>query len=278
MTAPPMTQTMADTDIAPDEDVRIGPLLAEKRIEGDLEIADVASELRIPGRYLKAIETMQVGPIPKGYLTVYLRAYATRLGFDADDIVVRFTRQCGAVAEAAAPQPVPQFEPPKRSLMLPAAAGALVVAVLAGFSLIAYDAFRSERATPELRTAAQAVNGARRSLFDETPAARPASQDLPLTIHAVRDSWIEIRGRDGTVFRERVMAEGERYFPRVGAGWTVSAADGGAFEWRVGDVVVGALGPEGAPVYSISIDAAAAEAEKAAAPELAATPGEASPR
>ena len=257
-----------------ESEIRVGPMMADAREAAKLSVQQVAEELRIPARYLQAIETMQIGPIPKGYLTVYIRAYATRLGFDADDLVVRFTQQCGAVAEAVKPQPIPAYEPPKRNLILPAVLGVLLVGLISGFGFIAYDAFQAERSTPELETAAAAVNGARRSLFDEQPLVRSVSEDLPLMIQATKDSWIEVRGRDGTVFRERVMAKDEQYFPRVGAGWTVSAADGGAFEWRVGDVVVGMIGEAGAPVYSISIDEAAALAEQTVAPELAANPEE----
>lgn len=250
------------------EDTRMGPYLADIREGKNLTIAELSQELRITTRYLNAIESMQIGPIPKGYLTVYLRAYAIRLGLDANDIVTRYTRQCGAVSEVAKPTPVVTPPPKGSNVFWPAVAGLVFVIALAAVGGYAYGAMQEPDAAP-LVTAAEPVNGARESLFAEapTPAATPST--LPLTLHAISQSWIEVRGSDGTVFRERVMIAGETYFPRVGAGWTVSAADGGAFEWRVGDVVIGPLGPAGAPVYTLSVDSTAAVAAETAAPALA---------
>jgi hypothetical protein len=73
------------------------------------------------------------------------------------------------------------------------------------------------------------------------------------------------------------MAEGEGYFPRLKAGWTVSARNGGAFEWRVGEVSVGPLGPEGAQVFSVSVDEQLVRAAEATAPVVADAPPAAAP-
>ena len=94
---------------------------------------------------------------------------------------------------------------------------------------------------------------------------------LPLVLTAVSQGWIEVRGADGTIFRSRVMAAGETYHPRLGAGWTISAKNGGAFEWRVGDAVVRMLGTEGVPVYALSVDAIANEAARTLTPAMAST-------
>ncbi|MDP1554475.1 MAG: DUF4115 domain-containing protein, partial [Hyphomonas sp.] len=96
--------------------------------------------------------------------------------------------------------------------------------------------------------------------------------DLPLEIVAVRQAWLEVRGADGTIFLSRTMAAGETYFPRLNAGWTVSARNGGAFEWRVGDLSVGPLGPEGAQVFSINVDDQLARAAEISAPVVAEVP------
>jgi len=77
-----------------------------------------------------------------------------------------------------------------------------------------------------------------------------------LSIRALQSAWIEVRGSDGTIFRNRTMSTGERYYPRMDAAWTVTVRDAGAFEWWLGGHRVGALGEAGLPVYSVSIDAA----------------------
>ncbi len=131
------------------------------------------------------------------------------------------------------------------------------------------------RPAPEVAesTPIVAVNGARDSLFSDTDSQRPVPDTLPLELVAVRQGWLEVRGADGTIFRSRVMAEGETYFPRLNAGWTVSARDGGAFEWRVGDIVVSPLGPDGAEVFSVSVDEQLTRAAEVSAPAMAATGG-----
>lgn len=250
------------------DDTRMGPYLAQIRESKDLTITELSQELRITTRYLNAIESMQIGPIPKGYLTVYLRAYAGRLGLDAADIVTRYTRQCGAVSEVAKPKPIISPVAKGPSIFWPAFAGLVFVIGLVAVGGYAYGVM-GEPDAPLIVTAAEPVNGARESLFAEAPTPAQTTETLPLTLYAVTQSWIEVRGSDGTVFRERVMAAGETYFPRVGAGWTISARDGGAFEWRVGDVVIGPLGPAGAPVYTLSVDSTAAEAAETVAPALA---------
>ncbi|MEO1100627.1 MAG: RodZ domain-containing protein [Pseudomonadota bacterium] len=262
----------SDSEIASNDmisdDTRIGPYLAQIRESKNLTIAELSEELRITTRYLNAIESMQIGPIPKGYLTVYLRAYASRLGLDAADIVSRYTRQCGAVSEVVKPKPIVAPAPKGSSIFWPAMAGLVFVIGLVAVGGYAYGVM-GEPDAPPIVTAAEPVNGARESLFAEAPTPAQTPETLPLTLYAVSQSWIEVRGSDGTVFRERVMVAGETYFPRVGAGWTISAADGGAFEWRVGDVVIGPLGPAGAPVYTLSVDSTAATAAETAAPALA---------
>ncbi|MEL7130609.1 MAG: hypothetical protein AAGK23_13785, partial [Pseudomonadota bacterium] len=113
------------------------------------------------------------------------------------------------------------------------------------------------------------VNGARTSLFAEA-ANEDAEPQLPLTLTASRQAWLEARGADGTIFRSRTMAAGEVYHPRIGAGWTVSARDGSAFIWHVGDIEIGRLAEEASAVYAISVDGIAQQAQALAAPALAA--------
>ena len=68
----------------------------------------------------------------------------------------------------------------------------------------------------------------------------------PLRIVALRHALLEIRSASGTKFVHRFFEPGESYLPRTGLGWTVSAEDGSAFEWRSGDKSLGLLAPPGA--------------------------------
>ena len=68
---------------------------------------------------------------------------------------------------------------------------------------------------------------------------------------------LEVRSAKGDKYVHRNYNPGEFFVVRVGAGFTVSADDGSAFEWRLGDQSLGLLQPEGGPVYSQNVDLAA---------------------
>ncbi|MFN7054622.1 RodZ domain-containing protein [Hyphomonas sp.] len=261
------------------EALRMGQVLRRVREALGIELRTVAQSTLIREPVLMSIERMEVQTIAPGYLKAYLLTYARVLGLPEADVVQRFTRECGGMEELKTAAPVPKIgsiqKTPSRWPLI-AGLSAVVAAVLAA-SLTAF--WFMNRPEPEVMLQSPvAVSGARNSLFDEVRPARSASADLPLEIVAVRQAWLEVRGADGTIFVSRTMAEGETYFPRINAGWTVSARNGGAFEWRVGDVTVAPLGPEGAQVFSISVDDQLARAAELAAPTVAATAGTSTPR
>jgi hypothetical protein len=253
------------------ESLRMGQVLRRVRETLGLNIADISRKSLLRQDFLMWIERMEIGQIPRGYLTPYLRAYSVELGLPDREVIAQYTHECGAVSEVKNSAPVPkigEIAPPKPKWPLMAATAAVLMLLAGG----AIGLTQLIKPAPELAPAPAivAVNGARHSLFDDaSDANRPLPIHLPLELVAARQGWIEVRGADGTIFRSRVMATGESYFPRLDAGWTVSAKDGGAFQWRVGDVVIGPLGPEGAPVFSVSVDQKLAEAANMAAPTVA---------
>ncbi|WP_291071623.1 helix-turn-helix domain-containing protein [Hyphomonas sp.] len=237
------------------EELRMGQVLRRVRESLGLDLAEIARISRIRENFLMAIERMELQTIAKGYLVPYLIAYSKYLGLPEQDVVQRYTRECGAVDEVKTSAPVPKIGQIKKNssnVPLIAAIGGALVVFLAGVvtAVVLMNKGPEEVVSPTV----VAVSGARDSLFADTDAATAVPTDLPLEIVAVRQGWLEIRGSDGTIFLSRTMAEGENYFPRLKAGWTVSARNGGAFEWRVGDLSVGPLGPEGAQVFSVSVD------------------------
>jgi cytoskeleton protein RodZ len=251
------------------EELRMGQVLRRVREALGLELAAIAQESRIREHFLMAIERMELQTIARGYLVPYLIAYSKYLSLPEADVVQRYTRECGAVEEVKTSAPVPKIgtlEKTRNSLpLILAAAGAVVVFIAGGVTAaLLMNPAEEEIISPSV----VAVSGARDSLFSEASTAVVPS-DLPLEIVAVRQGWLEVRGVDGTIFLSRTMAAGEGYFPRLKAGWTVSARNGGAFEWRVGDIAVGPLGPEGAQVFSVSVDDQLALAAAAAAPAIA---------
>lgn len=254
------------------EALRMGQVLRRVREVMGYQLSEIARETRIRENFLMDIERMEVQSIAPGYLKAYLLTYARYLGLPEQETVQRYTRECGGVEEVKAAKPIPKMgQIQKRGANWPliAVASALLAAV-AGAGITAM--VMMEPAAEEVVTDAPvAVSGARDSLFADvrTETARPA--DLPLEIVAVRQGWLEVRGADGTIFLSRTLAEGETYFPRLNAGWTVSARNGGDFQWRVGDIVVGPIGPDGAQAFSLSVDEQLARAAEIAAPTVAAT-------
>ena len=248
-------------------------MLRTVRMERGISLETVSKDLLIPEKYLQSIEDMYISGVPKGYLNGILRNYAGYLALSPDDIVSTFSEQCGVVSQAPTMDEVVASNVRTRSTVRGAIAG---FAIAVGLTLVAGLGFavlgQSEDVSPVSNSTVQTVqapaNGAHDSLFLalEQDAALP---QLPLTLTATRAAWLEVRGADGTIFRSRNMAAGETYHPRIGAGWSVSAQDGGAFLWEVGQIEIGFLGEEETPVYAVNIDGVAAHAQTIAAPALA---------
>ncbi len=270
-----MAKEVFETRSYEGEELRMGQVLRRVREIKGLDLQDVSKATLLRKDYLMWIERMEVGELPKGgYLTAILGTYAKFLGLPEKDVVAIYTKECGAVQEVKEAAPVPkmgQIAAERARWPLALASATALIALAAG----AIGVSQVMRPAPEVPETAAivAVNGARDSLFAETDSQRPVPDTLPLELVAVRQGWLEVRGADGTIFRSRTMAEGETYFPRLNAGWTVSARDGGAFEWRVGDIVVSPLGPDGAEVFSVSVDEQLVRAAEVAAPAMAANGG-----
>ncbi|OZB16185.1 MAG: hypothetical protein B7X53_09510 [Hyphomonas sp. 34-62-18] len=255
------------------EALRMGQVLRRVREALGFQLTDIAKETRIRENFLMGIERMEVQSIAPGYLKAYLLTYARYLGLPEQEVVQRYTRECGGLDEVKTAAPVPklgQIQKQRTKWPLIVAGAAMLAAVIAA-GVTAMVMMNNAPEEP-LSEAPVAVSGARDSLFDNVRTETRAAVDLPLEIVAVRQGWLEVRGADGTIFLSRTLAEGETFFPRLNAGWTVSARNGGDFEWRVGDVVVGTVGPEGAQVFSLSVDEQLPRAMEAlAAPAAAAT-------
>ena len=256
------------------EALRMGQVLRRVREARGFRLEDVTAGTRLRKDFLMWIERMEVGELPRGgYLTAILGTYAKFLGLPEKDVIAAYTKECGAIDEVREAAPVPKMgkiAAERSRWPLALASAAALIALAAG----ALGVSQLMRPAPDVIETAGIVpvNGARDSLFAEEDT-RPVPDSLTLELVAVRQGWLEVRGADGTIFRSRTMAEGETYFPRLNAGWTVSARDGGAFEWRVGDIVVGPLGPDGAEVFSVSVDEQLARAAEVAAPAMAANGG-----
>ncbi len=93
---------------------------ARERVGWSLE--DLAPALRIRLQYLEALEAGRIGELPgNAYALGFLRAYATALGLDPNEIARRFKAEAGAVNEKTRlrfPVPAPQRGAPAGAVVL----------------------------------------------------------------------------------------------------------------------------------------------------------------
>ena len=253
---------LVDGPIAPD--ARIGDRLRATRLSKGLEIDEIARQLRLRRDYIEAMEMMQVARLPKGFVNPYIRDYARHLGMDPNATVNAFNEQCGALAQAM-PEPVNMPKASSNNLAV-IKIGALIVGVAAALAL-GWFGFKyvstptSEPITdtsPAIAVDAGFEQGSRAPVTAD-PAAQLGNGMINLDVVANRRAWINIRGADGTEFIDRQLAPGKVYDVRVGAGWTLSTQDAGAFSWAVDGVQIAPIGEDGQALYTVSIDTKAAE-------------------
>jgi transcriptional regulator with XRE-family HTH domain len=250
-----------------------GRLRAAREARGK-SLDDMAKELLINRRVLESLEqTIQPPDYDMRRTRIVARSYANVLGIPADTILADFPMEEEQDLATAIPKSsVTVSERSRRRFLIPAlGASALVVAISASAVLLTPKKVFERRTAPSVAERVVAVNTAQESLFSREPVATTVNEERELSIVALKNAWIEVRGADGTIFRSRTMGRGEIYYPRVGADWTVTVQDGSAFEWRLDDIPVGRLSETAEPIYSASIDEAATFAREQAGAELAAT-------
>lgn len=274
------SQNAAGTD-EPDGDVTglIDTFTAGGRLKAAREargksIDEMAKELLINRRVLESLEqTIQPPDYDMRRTRIVARSYANALGIPAETILADFPMEEEQDLATAIPKSsVTVSERGRRRYLIPALGfGALVIAVSASVMMLTPDKVFERRATPSVAERVVAVNTAQESLFAREREGQINTEAGEVSIVALKPAWIEVRGADGTIFRSRTMARDEVYYPRIGADWTVTVQDGSAFEWRIDGVPVGQMSENPEPVYSASIDEAAALAAEQAAPAMAAT-------
>lgn len=239
-------------------------LKAARKARG-LTINQVAAETRLTRDMLAALEAMQTEHVSPTILRMQATAYANYLGLPAGDIANAYAPQKAKtdVEDLPVSRTEPS-EPAARRFMAPAAAAAAALVIAGVFGLMSLNSGPiSDADLPVYRQ----VTTADTSSIDRILAGPKAREEL--AIRAVSSAWIEVRGSDGTIFRNRMMDPGEVYYPRLSANWSVTVKDAGAFEWWLDDQRAGPLGEPGQAIYSASIDEALVSSREAVATALA---------
>ena len=236
----------------PDEVVIVktmGERLREAREAKHLELRDVARQTRQSQDTLASLEEMETEHIPNSILRLQARNYARFLGLPEDEVVSAYAEKRGSTNVSAMPVEVDQKQVPTKMILVAAAAVFALGAAATGATLLLGSS--DEPAADPLAISARIAP----SSIDQLDfAALSAEAREEFSLRANKNAWIEVRGSDGTVFRSRNMNRGEIYYPRMGAGWTITVRDAGAFEWRLGDQVYASVGEAEQALYSLSVD------------------------
>lgn len=237
-----------------DPTLKAGAKLAQARAQLGISLEQAAERLRVQKVYIAALESMTLKVLPgKAYTLAYLKSYAELLGLDPAEITAQFQRESALVREEINPQiRNPESKPRKERPWLAAAAiGVVAVGFLA---LSAVGEFARDQQAAEVPAPAAAGR------TPAAPAAVAARAQALVDIRPLAPAWLEVRGPDGTIFLSQTLEPGQSYRPDVGAGWTLHARDGGAFEVFVDGVLLGPLGETGAPVLGRRVDLLVEEA------------------
>ena len=258
-----------DSGVVDEQDIELsaGERLFQARQARQLELRDVAEKTRQSQDTLSALEKMETAHIAPSILRLQAKSYARFLGLPENEIASAFSEARGSINTHAMPVEVAQSSKSHQRLLLGAGAALAVVAVIAAIGLMlqpsAPDAADPLAISARLAPAFADVS----EVGDFGGSATEA-----FAIQATKRAWIEVRGSDGTVFRNRDMNPGETYYPRTGAGWTITVRDGAAFEWRLGGQAVEPIGEAQQALYSVSVDAALETAQTARTAALAEAP------
>jgi transcriptional regulator with XRE-family HTH domain len=238
---------------AVDPRLRAGAKLAQAREIKGLSLDEIAAKIHVRRDYLEALEAMNVKLLPgKAYALAYLKSYAKLLGLDSEALIRQFQLESALSREDAQPQlRNPESKPGRERPWLAALVIALVVT---GF--LGWRAWETRTSDPRLQTAdaSAPATPATTAQSDAANAPAPEAPSAVIEVKALQQAWLEVRGPDGTIFLSRTLKPGDRYRPEVGAGWTLHARDGGAFEVSLDGAPIGLLGEAGAPVLGRRVD------------------------
>lgn len=248
--------------------VTAGMRLLEAREARQLNLRDVAEQTRQSQDTLAALESMETSHIPASILRLQAKNYARFLGLPEEEIATEYAESVGRVMADAMPAQSAGTGMPLRTLMYGGAALVIAAALIGAVSLLMQPSESGSSGDTDTLAISARLAPAYANIAEVSDFAAETGEEFGIV--ANKKAWIEVRGSDGTVFRNRDMAAGETYFPRTGAGWTITVRDGGAFEWQLGDLKAASIGEPGQALYSLSVDSAlnaAVEARSAAMAE-----------
>jgi len=228
---------------------RIGDAIRAARENSGFTLEQVSRETRVHLSHLRAIEDMTPGLLGAPvYAKGYIKSYARFLGMEEQTTLDRYLSECAAILkdpEKVDIAPSASSNARKLPVAVPML-GILMIALVGGGAVMFFNSGEKSPAVTSETTPAVIGVG---------PIAQPVAPQLRIV--ALKRSMLEVRSAKGDKYVHRNYNPGEFFVVRVGAGFTVSAEDGSAFEWRLGEQSLGLLQEAGGPVFAANVDQAA---------------------
>lgn len=246
-------------------DLPVGEILRRTRLYYNQSLLDIERALRIKGSQIDAIERGLYDRLPgRVYVVGFVRSYAEYLGLDGEKMVGLLKMQ--SVPEAMRPElhfPVPASESRIPNVKIVAASLALVVVLIGAWWMMTGSDRSMIEDIPPVPASAKHHPGS--AALD--PAGPPVPSDLgkekPLAaekragviLSIVRNSWVEIKDKDGKAIVSRVLKAGDKYFVPDSPGLTMSLGNSGGVEIEINGQPVGALGVQGEVLRNMPLQA-----------------------
>ena len=254
----------------------IGTTLRHARERHELTLAQLASTTKIPVGILQALEANDFDRVPRGiFLRGFLRAYATEVGLDPNEIVGQFLLQT-ADATAAAPDSPPadgvaiddEILEPRRDPYLESGGAGWGYLLMAAALLVTFiginrynanlDGEPVEATAPQAYALGDTTTPASAAVADAvatTGVARPAAVSavaagaatLRFDLQADAECWVEVVV-DGRRVVYRLMQPGERQTIESQGEIMLRVGDPGALTYRLNGAPGKPLGRAGIPV------------------------------
>lgn len=278
---------------------RVGSDLRAARQRLGWQLPDVANGLRIRLPYLEAIEEGRLADLPgNAYAVGFVRAYATMLGLDPDEVARRFraeAREVNQKTQLSFPAPVPQRGVPAGAVVLLG----LLIAAGAYVGWLRYsnndEARVMQTATaPPDRLAAMAPQTQSpqvASILPATPAPAPGAVPIPVpaipvplpvpvaiappapvtpsnaaasrfVLRSKGGGYVLVKQRLGRTLLGRALQPGETWPIPAETDLLLTTANAGGLELVVDGKVTQTMGAAGAVLTDLALDPVLAKAGK----------------
>jgi len=162
----------------------VGERLRRARVDKGLELADIATDTRIPLRHLTAIENDAHDSLPALTYTIgFVRTFARVVDLPQGEIIAQFKAETSKVAHVPQPvsmEPIDEARLPSRGVV--AASSAAVIAIIAGLWAWGAGVFESTPPPPPAEVAAVAEPAVPEPVAVDASAEQPlVSPDTPVS-------------------------------------------------------------------------------------------------